>query len=219
MFNDSGKLCKRYGVIVADCPWTYTDMKNGDPAMGGFKYPAMTLDALASLPITSIAKDNCALFMWATLPLLQQALFVIEQWGFIYTNCAFVWVKLNKNGVTYIYPVKTQRDVLLENGAYSGIGSYTNGNAELCLLAKRGSIKRKEKNVKQIVFAPLQRHSQKPEEVQNRIERLMVDEDRIELFARRYRDGWDCTGLDLDGNDIRDVLPSLEGIKSVAGGI
>lgn len=208
MFDDNGCLNKRYGVIVADCPWQYNDMKNNDPAMGGFRYPPMTLSKLANLAIKNIAKPDCALFMWATMPMLNEALYVISSWGFVYTTCAFVWVKLNKNGKAYTYPIVTDRDVLLENGVYSGLGHWQNSNVELCLFAKRGKPKRLQRNVKQVLFAPVGKHSSKPDEANERIERLIDDTDRIELFARKYREGWDATGLDLDGHYIEDVLPT-----------
>lgn len=206
MFDENGLLTKKYGVILADCPWRYNDMKNNDPAMGGFRYPPMDLTKLAELNVASIAKPDCALFMWATMPMLQEALYVINQWGFRYTTCAFVWIKLNRNGYARYYPVSTERDVLLENGIYSGIGHWVNGNIELCLFAKRGSPKRLNKNVKQIIFAPVGSHSSKPRETHTRIENLIADTDRLELFARYYTSGWDSTGLDLDNRYIEEVL-------------
>ena len=83
----------------------------------------------------------------------------------------------------------------------SGLGHWTNGNAELCLFAKRGSPKRNKKNVKQIVLAPRGRHSAKPLEVKDRIVELMGDVPRIELFAREKTNGWEVWGEEVN-NDI-----------------
>lgn len=80
------------------------------------------------------------------------------------------------------------------SGIYSGLGHWTNGNAELCLFAKKGTPHRVAKNVKQIVLAPRSRHSAKPPEVRHRIISLVGDLPRIELFAREYSEGWDCWG-------------------------
>ena len=79
------------------------------------------------------------------------------------------------------------------------------GNAELCLLARRpdGKPKRVKKDVRSLVVTPLGEHSAKPKEVHRRIERLMGDLPRIELFARDREPGWDAVGLELTGNDIR----------------
>ena len=127
------------------------------------------------------------------MPKLQEALDVIAAWGFRYVTCAFAWVKINPTG-----QVVTQgRDVLLEKGIYSGLGYWTNGNAELCLFGKRGRPERLSKSVKQIVVAPRGRHSAKPPEVRDRIVQLMGALPRVELFAREEPPGWDVWGKDM----------------------
>lgn len=174
-------LSPKYEIIYADPPWRYADQKNNDPSMGGITYPTMSLEEICSIPVAKIAQKDCSLFMWATMPLLKESLDVISAWGFKYITCAFTWVKLNPSG----------------NGIYSGLGHWTNGNAELCLFAKKGTPKRVEKNVKQIVMAPRGRHSAKPPEVRDRIVRLVGDRPRIELFAREKADGWDHWGNEV----------------------
>ena len=173
---------KKYNIIYADPPWTYKDAKSNDPRMGGITYPTMTLDEIKSLPIQEISDKDSSLFMWATMPLLKEALEVIDAWGYKYTTCAFTWVKQNPSG----------------QGIYSGLGHWTNGNAELCLFAKRGKPRRVAKNVKQIVLSPRGRHSAKPVEVRDRIVSLVGDLPRIELFAREKADGWDSWGNELE---------------------
>ena len=49
-------------------------------------------------------------------------------------------------------------------------------------------------SVSQLVFAPRQEHSRKPDEVHRRIEALYPTARKIELFARRPMDGWDNWG-------------------------
>lgn len=178
---DIYKTENKYGIIYADPPWRYDNPKNNDPAMGGITYPTMSLEDICNMPIHNIASKNCILFLWATMPKLREALEVIKAWGFNYKTCAFCWVKQNPSG----------------NGIYSGLGHWTNGNAELCLLATKGAPKRVSKNVKQIVLAPRGRHSAKPHEVRNRIVQLIGDISRIELFAREEPEGWDCFGNEI----------------------
>ncbi|MHB9070250.1 MAG: MT-A70 family methyltransferase [Sedimentisphaerales bacterium] len=191
--NKKNSDTKKYGIIYADVPWLYQNPKNYDSAMGGVSYPTLTLDEIKNLPVNEIADKNCALFFWATMPKLNEAMEVIDAWGFKYTTCAFTWVKMNpKSG-----------------GIYSGMGHWTNGNAELCLFAKKGHPKRQAKNVKQIVMTPRGRHSAKPDEIRCRIVNLIGDIPRIELFARQKVDGWDCLGNDIDGRDIREALKEL----------
>jgi len=181
---------KKYNIILADAPWRYRDEKNNDPRMGGITYKTMTDEEIYSLPVENIAEKDCGLFFWATMPKLEEALETIKRWGFKYTCCAFCWVKQNPKN----------------DSLYSGLGHWSNGNIELCLFAKKGHPKRVEKNVKQVVLAHRREHSRKPEEVRDRIVKLMGDLPRIELFATEKVAGWDSTGLDVDGKDIRDFL-------------
>lgn len=75
---------KKYSVIYADPPWSYQDKRcNGNAAD---HYPTMRIDDICSLPVQDIADDNCVLFLWATYPMLKEALRVIEAWGFKYKS-------------------------------------------------------------------------------------------------------------------------------------
>ena len=172
---------KKYQIIYADPPWTYADKKNNDPKMGGITYPTMSLEDIKNLPVQNISHKNCALALWATMPLLKEAIEVIEAWGFKYITCLFNWVKLNPKGI----------------GIYSGLGHWVNGNAELCLFGKKGSPARMVKNVKQIQMWPRTRHSAKPPQIRNEIVRLFGDLPRIELFARERAENWDVWGNEV----------------------
>lgn len=183
----------KYQIIYADPPWEYANPKDNDPKMGGATYPAMSIESIKSLPIGEIADDNCALVLWCTMPKLKEGLGVIESWGFRYVTCLFTWVKLNPNG----------------QGIYSGLGHWTNGNAELCLFGKRGRPSRMVKNVKQIQMWPRGRHSVKPPQIRDEIVRLFGDLPRIELFARQSVDGWDAMGNGIDGKDISVALQDI----------
>ena len=176
---------KKYKIIYADPPWTYDNMKDKNPDMGGITYPTMTLDEIKAMPVQDITDKDCALFMWATMPKLREAFEVIDAWGFRYITCAVTWVKQNPKG----------------EGIYSGLGHWTNGNAELCLFAKKGAPKRQAKNVKQIVLSPRGKHSAKPIEVRDRIVSLIGDLPRIELFARQTAEGWDNWGNEVQSLD------------------
>lgn len=186
----------KYSIVYADPPWPYDNPKSHDPAMGGYTYEGMTLEQIKQLPVHTLAAPNCALFMWATMPKLREAFEVIDAWGFRYTTCAFVWVKLNPTG-KLLRGGNKGKDLLLRKGIYSGLGHWVNGNAELCLFAKQGRPTRVARNVKQIVLAPRGRHSAKPPEVRDRIVRLMGDVPRIELFAREKAVGWDSWGKEV----------------------
>ena len=175
---------KRYSVIYADPPWKYKwgEGKNGGNFAPEKHYSTMTTDEICNMreTVLKISNRNCALLMWATMPCLPDVIRVIQQWGFKYKTCAFTWVKTKKDG----QPL-------------AGMGSYTKSNAELCLLAMRGHIKSVDKTVRQIVMAERRKHSQKPNEVRERIEKLFGEVQRIELFAREHAEGWDCWGNEV----------------------
>jgi N6-adenosine-specific RNA methylase IME4 len=79
-----------------------------------------------------------------------------------------------------------------------GLGYHTRSGSEACWLAIRGKgYKRQSMGVEQVVFAPLREHSRKPDEVTARIDRLVGDVPRIELFAREQRPGWQCWGNEV----------------------
>ena len=179
---------KKYQIIYADPPWLYNNggtQKSRGMARGSFK--CMPLEEIKSLPIQNISDKNCMLFLWATMPKLREALEVIEAWDFKYITCAFCWVKQNPSGF----------------GIYSGLGHWVNGNAELCLLARKGkTLKRKAKNVKQIMLYPRGKHSEKPSITRDRITDLLGELPRIELFARQKTEGWDVWGNEVK-SDIK----------------
>ena len=177
---------KKYQIIYADPPWSYNDtQKSGGTAFFGasVRYNTMNNSDIAKLPISDLADKNCCLFMWATSPLLPEALNCINSWGFKYKTIAFCWNKQTKNGKWV-----------------SNMGRWTMGNIELCLLATRGHPKRICRNVKQLVIAERKRHSEKPAEVRNRIVMLMGDLSCIELFARQKTKGWDAWGNEVESD-------------------
>lgn len=138
--------------------------------------------------IYRIAKDDCILFLWTTLPKIYDAQYVISSWGFEYKTAAFVWVKRNKIFV----PERAESHGGIDD--FMGQGRWTRQNAEICLLCTRGRPKRKSAKVRQIIYEPIRQHSRKPDETRERIVELCGDIPRIELFARQECDGWDCWG-------------------------
>lgn len=185
---------KRYRVLYIDPPWYYYGGYNRRRIKIRPPYPTMKFEELASLPIREIADNNCALFMWATGPQMNQAIHLIERWGFHFTTVAFVWIKTTSKANTIRY-----------TPAY-----WTMANAEYLLFAKKGRPKRNQANVKQILFAPLGKlHSAKPPIVRDRIVDLVKDGPRLEVFARTKAPGWDAIGNEIDGLDIRIALRNI----------
>lgn len=161
---------KKYDIIYADPPWSYQDKGcNGACAK---HYHTMGVDEICTLPIANLSAKDCILFMWATYPQMQEALKVIAVWGFKYKTIAFQWVKLNRNVKLNNFTIATVQDILHKT-CFFGLGRWTRGNTECCLLATKGTPHRQNNSVSQLVFAPLTRHSSKPPEVRDRIKILM----------------------------------------------
>ena len=172
----------KYQVIYADPPWAYRVWsKKGNGRSAESHYPTMSIEEIADLPVKELADENCALFLWVTFPLLREIWKVIDAWGFTYKSVAFVWIKQNKRA----------------DSLFWGMGYWTRANAEICILATKGSPKRYSKRVHQAIVSHIEEHSKKPEEARRRIEQLMGDVPRIELFARRETPGWDVWGNEV----------------------
>ena len=174
---------KEYQIIYADPPWSYRDKALAGNRGACCKYPVQTQEWLLHLPVTSIAARDCCLFLWVTMPKLDEVFALISAWGFEYKTCAFTWVKRNKIAPTWFW----------------GMGRWTRANAELCLLATKGSPKRVSAGVHSIIDTPIGKHSAKPAIVRDRIVELCGDLPRIELFARDRVSGWDAWGNEVSG--------------------
>lgn len=171
----------KYNIIYADPPWEYHNWTDeGGHKSASAHYSTMNLEKIKELDIKKISDKNCVLFLWATFPNLKQAFEVIEAWGFEYKTVGFVWIKKyasNKN--------------------FFGLGYWTRANAEICLIATKGNIKRKNNSISQIIESIKEEHSKKPDIVRDKIVELMGDIPRIELFARQKTKGWDVWGNEI----------------------
>lgn len=187
----------KFRTIVADPPWHFELWGEGKSRTASAKYPVQETNWIASLPVPEVSDDSCCLFLWASWPKLKDALAVIDGWGFEYKTLGFDWVKKTSCGLPRM-----------------NLGYWTRANTEPCLLATRGKPKRIDKGVSQVIVSGLGEHSEKPEEMYDRIERL-VEGPYLELFHRPRnglfppRVGWTFLGNEVTGNDIRDDLLAL----------
>jgi len=173
---------KKYNVIYADPPWSFkTFSDKGKDRSPENHYNVMSLQDICNLPVNNIANDDSVLLMWVVDPLLDKAFKVIEAWGFKYKTVGFTWAKTNKKSM----------------GFFTGLGYWTRGNPEMCLLATKGKPKRISKSVPQLVVEQRREHSRKPDIMYNHIENLL-EGPYIELFARTQRNGWDSWGNQTD---------------------
>lgn len=170
-----------YRTILADPPWDI-QQKGGRGAI--VHYPLMTIDQIKALPVEQLAQDDAHLWLWATNGALEQAFGVARAWGFT-----------PKSLLTWVKPRYT-------------LGNYLRNATEQVIFATRGKAPIRFHGQATWLFAPLQDHSHKPEELYDIIERCSPGP-YVELFARRPRHGWDAWGNQVAA-DI-----SFAGIKKV----
>ena len=198
---------QKYDVIYADPPWDYGGKmqfdkssiekhnenfeKNVFISSASFKYPTVKLADLRLLDISSIANDDCLLFMWTTGPQLNNSIILGESWGFEYKTVGFVWDKMIHNP-----------------------GQYTLSQTEFCLVFKKGRIPkpRGARNIRQFLQMPRGKHSEKPQKIISNITKMFPDQRKIELFARMNYTGWDNWGLEIPDNKV--AIPTFEDLNN-----
>lgn len=190
------EYCQRYQpieILIADPPWTF-EVWNQDTGSGkspSVHYPCLTLEEMKKIDVLQVCAKNCALFLWATGPLLKEAIELGEAWGFTFKNIAFTWVKECKSS----------------NKDFFGMGYYTRANPEPVLLFTRGKpLKRVSRSVRNLQRHKIGRHSEKPRAIQDEVHRLFGERPSMELFARKKYRNWECLGNEIDGLDIRQAL-------------
>jgi N6-adenosine-specific RNA methylase IME4 len=183
---------KKYDIIYADPPWDYANWnkkwheEHKESRWAGRKYGLIPTNELMELPVNNIANKDSVLFLWTISTMIPDALKVIEAWGFTYKTIALVWVKRNK----------------IKDSFFWGMGFWTRSNVEVCLLAVKGKpLPRISRSVHQIIYSPVRKHSQKPDEARDKIVQLLGDLPRIELFARGSLPlGWEGWGDAYEGD-------------------
>jgi N6-adenosine-specific RNA methylase IME4 len=160
----------KYRIIYADPPWSYSNSGLDDYGHAERHYPTMSIDDICNIPIPE-TEDNAVLFIWVTSPMLEDSFKVIKAWGFKYKT-SFVWDKVKHN-----------------------FGYYNSVRHELLLIATKGSCVPDNKELHDSVVSIERKiHSEKPEEFRKIIDSLYSSGNRIELFARTEKDGWDAWG-------------------------
>jgi N6-adenosine-specific RNA methylase IME4 len=161
----------KYRIIYADPPWKYNDKLIDGYGPAEFHYPTMTIGELCNLSIREMAEENSILFLWVTSPLLEDSFEVIHAWGFEYKT-SFVWDKIKHN-----------------------MGHYNSVRHEFLLVCTHGSCTPDNMKLFDSVQTIERReHSEKPEEFRSIIDTLYITGKRIELFARRPKEGWEVWG-------------------------
>lgn len=182
-----------YDVIMADPPWSFDNWSIGGNAKNAkAQYDCMPLAAIAALPVGHLARGDAWLWLWATYPMLPQAVQVMAAWGFPYVTGG-TWVKRGTSGKLAM-----------------GTGYVLRSCSEIFLLGKHGSPRTCSRSIRNVIEAPRREHSRKPEEAYTMAEDLFGPARRADLFSRTSRPGWDAWGNETVKFDAAAPLMAAE---------
>lgn len=172
---------KVYGVIYVDPPWQFqTYSENGMDRSADNHYPTMSVQSLSELQMP--AGKDCIMFMWATVPMMPEAIDLLTDWGFTYKS-HIAWVK-NRIGTGY----------------------WTRNKHELLLIATKGNVPAPAMGMQppSVIELPVGRHSEKPDFFADMIASLYPTTPKVEIFARMGRVGWDSLGNEISEGSHHD---------------
>lgn len=172
---------REFSTVLADPPWQFANRtgKMAPEHRRLSRYRTMSLDEIASLPVSKITAETAHLYLWCPNALLPQGLATLTAWGFTY-KANLVWHKVRKDG----------------GSDGRGVGFYFRNVTELVLFGIRGRSARtltSGRTQVNLLATRKREHSRKPDELYEIIEACSSGP-FLELFARGSREGWSCWG-------------------------
>jgi len=209
---------KKYGVIYADPEWQFDpySAETGMDRAADNHYPTSDLLTLMKRDVGAVAAKDCVLFLWATVPMLVEAICVLDAWG-------FAWIERDTN-TGYLAPNKAHARYVshwawLKNRV--GTGYWARGKHEILLIATRGNPvapamgeQLESWSDDMAIEADVGRHSAKPDVFAAWIEKHWPNTPKIELNARQERPGWDRWGN--ESNPVANVGEEANGAIAAA---
>jgi N6-adenosine-specific RNA methylase IME4 len=170
-----------FDFIMADPPWLFRNWSAaGEQKNASAQYACQDLDWIKSLPVSQLARRDCVLWLWATNPMLPQAIETLEAWGFTFKT-AGTWVKRTKTGKMAF-----------------GTGYLLRSANEPFLIGTVGE-PTVARNIRSALEGPVREHSRKPDEAYAIAEAMMPSAlHRADLFSRQGRPGWSGWGFETD---------------------
>lgn len=166
-----------YPVYYADPPWRFAvrSEETGREKSAENHYPTLPTPEIVALMTRLTEGPHAAvMFLWATNPMLTDALSVLSACGFAYVH-HWIWDK-----------------------EVAGHGYWGRDRHELLLIGRRGEVAAPLPGSQPETVFRVRKggHSEKPAIFAETIERLYPGIARIELFARSPRPGWGVWGFE-----------------------
>lgn len=233
----------KFSIVVADPPWSFSDhLKMSDVKRGASSnYSTLTISELKSLPVKELSDPKGALLaLWVPSALLQEGMDVMKAWGFNFKQ-TYIWTKSKKEPFNELFDaikklpiikekeiskqtikntiseVRKECNLQLNNFLSFGMGHLFRQSHEIALIGINNTEIYKQlqnRSQRSVSFAPNEKHSKKPEDLQNSLEIMfpeaLKEGKMIELFARRERLGWICLGNEIgEKKSITETLGAL----------
>lgn len=227
---------QKFQVIVSDPPWSFSDSLSMSDVKRGAEanYHTMTIKDIKNLRVRSLADpEGCILALWVPSSLLQEGLDTMKSWGFEQKQ-TYIWVKTKKEPLASLFgPLKksifaagwfkntiTQaltkclHSFNMNDTLAFFMGRLFRQTHEICLIGTNNNKiykKLKNKSQRSVSFGENLKHSAKPEHLQDSLDIMFPNCNKLEMFARRNKKNWVCVGDEVcGGEDIRDSIDRLD---------
>jgi len=189
-----------FSTGLADPPWRFNN-RTGKVASEDRRldrYSTLTLEAIKSLPVSTVCAKDAHLYLWVPNALLPDGLAVMAAWGFRYVS-NIIWAKRRKDG----------------GPDGRGVGFYFRNVTEVLLFGVKGSMRTLAPARSQVNMIETRKreHSRKPDEQYELITSCSPGP-YLEMFARHPQDGWTVWGDEA----ADDVAPRGKVHKGYEGG-
>ena len=171
----------KFDLILADPPWIYNIEAVRHEDKISAHYRQMSTQDICNLPVQKISEKKAVLFLWSSAPKVNEAMEVIQCWGFEY---------------------KTQ---LIWNKKSMGLGQNVRGQHEILLIGKKGNFPTPKFKPRSVFEEKRTDHSRKPVKSYKIIETMYPEAKKIELFARWVYPGWVGVGNEAEPKPDQEV--------------
>jgi len=164
----------KYQTIVIDPPWPVKKiLRDERPNQAEFNYPTMSIQEITKFDISSLAHDNCHIYLWTTHKFLPLCFDILIEWGFKY-QCLLTWIKnVGMTPFSWMY------------------------STEHCLFGRKGNLPLLQMGKRLDFNAKVREHSRKPE-IFYELVKEVSPEPRIDIFSREKREGFDQYGNETE---------------------
>lgn len=169
--NENTTIEGLFDVVVVDPPWAYGREYDPQTSRVANPYPEMTTSEISKIELP--LKENAVLFLWTTHAFIQDAFWLLKEWGLTY-KATLVWDK-----------------------EQMGMGANVRMQCEFCLLAVKGKPFLNGSSERDIIRAKRREHSRKPNEFYEFVDRLCIGR-KLDYFSREKRLNWNVYGAETE---------------------